>query len=535
MLSLPNHHYGSTLPPRAQVIDINGEHIGEFISDVRLFIRAHLGLVILGFMYLALVSHVVKNRYFHPLSNFPGPFWGSITNLYCSLMILTGESQKTEFDFHKKYGPVVRIAPNLLLVSDPKMLPVIYQRKADKTDFYITGTLGKGAESVFNTRAHHDHYRLRKKLAGAYHLRATKGMETLVGERILEWTAKLGRTFADTGDMLDLSMWSQYLAYDVITELGFGEAMGFVRQGQDVGGLIKCFHYALPPIGSLARLPNLTKMVVGWDWVTAKPTDKYGLGPVMAFRDRCIEQRLAAGSNSRQDLLQNLLDQRTTDGQHAMSVDQIKAETLIVLLAGSDTPASAFRACVLYTLTTPGVYEKLMDEINTAVDQNELSSPVVTFDEAKRLRYFSACLREAMRLSPSAPVLLPRLVPEGGTMLCGQYVPEGAEIAANPWVIHRSKELYGEDAEEYRPERWLESEEKTKEMDKYDFQFGYGDRSCLGKSIALMELYKGLVQFFRLFEPELVNPKKPCVYRNMGIAVHTNFWIRVKNKGIDSA
>ena len=41
------------------------------------------------------------------------------------------------------------------------------QRKADKTDFYITGTLGKGAESVFNTRAHHDHYRLRKRLAGA--------------------------------------------------------------------------------------------------------------------------------------------------------------------------------------------------------------------------------------------------------------------------------------------------------------------------------------------------------------------------------
>jgi len=127
-------------------------------------------------------------------------------------------------------------------------------------------------------------------------------METLVGERILEWTAKLGRTFADTGDMLDLSMWSQwvlnllmespaqyteflitrYLAYDVITELGFGEAMGFVREGQDVGGLIKCFHYALPAIGSLARLPILTKAVVGWDWVTAKPTDKYGLGPVMA-------------------------------------------------------------------------------------------------------------------------------------------------------------------------------------------------------------------------------------------------------------
>lgn len=81
---------------------------------------------------------------------------------------------------------------------------------------------------------------------------------------------------------------TRYLAYDVITELGFGESMGFVRQGQDVGGLIKCFHYALPAIGALARLPILTKMIVGWDCVTAKPTDKYGLGPVMAVSETSI-------------------------------------------------------------------------------------------------------------------------------------------------------------------------------------------------------------------------------------------------------
>lgn len=190
----------------------------------------------------------------------------------------------------------------------------------------------------------------------------------------------------------------------------------------------------------------------------------------------------------------SLLDQRTPDGLPAMSIEQIKAETLIVLLAGSDTPASAFRACLLYIMTTPGVYPKLMEEINRAIDHNLLSSPVVTFDEAKSLPYFSACLREAMRLSPSAPVLLPRLVPEGGSTICGQYIPGGAEVAANPWVVHRNKAIYGEDAEQYRPERWLESAAKTKEMDKYDFQFGYGDRSCLGKSIALMELYKALVQ-----------------------------------------
>lgn len=105
MLSLPNHHhYGHSLPPRGQVIDINMGNIVAYISDTRTFIKAHLGVILLFLMYLAIAGHVIKNRYFHPLSKFPGPALGSITNLYCSLMILTGKSQQMELDFHKKYG-----------------------------------------------------------------------------------------------------------------------------------------------------------------------------------------------------------------------------------------------------------------------------------------------------------------------------------------------------------------------------------------------------------------------------------------------
>lgn len=62
-------------------------------------------------------------------------------------------------------GPVVRITPTLLLVSDPTKLPDIYHRNADKTGHYITGSFGE-TESLFNIRSHKTHAAFRKHIAG---------------------------------------------------------------------------------------------------------------------------------------------------------------------------------------------------------------------------------------------------------------------------------------------------------------------------------------------------------------------------------
>lgn len=74
-----------------------------------------------------------------------------------------------------------------------------------------------------------------------------------------------------------------------------------------------------------------------------------------------------------------------------------------------------------------------------------------------------------------------------------QFIPAGTEIGANPYVIHRNKRVFGQDADRFRPERWLDLEQ-TAFMDKYLLTWGYGTRICLGKNIAMMETYKLLVQ-----------------------------------------
>ena len=175
-----------------------------------------------------------------------------------------------------------------------------------------------------------------------------------------------------------------------------------------------------------------------------------------------------------------------------------------------------------FILSNDSAYEKMMAEVDEATKAGLLSS-VPKYDEVHRhLPYYTACVKEALRLYPSAPATLARVVPAGGMVIEGLHVPGGTEVACNPWTIGRDKSLYGPDADIFRPERWLESEEQTAQFEKLNFVFGHGTRSCLGKDIAMMELYKGPLQVGRLIilfvsysrdtdtMVTIVSPQFPC-------------------------
>ena len=172
----------------------------------------------------------------------------------------------------------------------------------------------------------------------------------------------------------------------------------------------------------------------------------------------------------------------------------MKAEVLVVLLAGSDTTGTALSSVMHYILSNDSAYEKLMAEVDAATKAGYLSS-IPKYDEVVRhCPYYTACVKEALRLCPSAVANLAREAPPGGLVVEGMHVPGGAEITCSAWTIGRDKTLYGPDADEFRPERWLESDEQTAKFDKHYFVFGHGTRSCLGKDIAMMGIYKGPLQ-----------------------------------------
>ncbi|KAI9757651.1 MAG: hypothetical protein M4579_003376 [Chaenotheca gracillima] len=499
------------------------------------FVNLLLGAV--AYVTFRVLYQIIYYRFFHPLSQFPGPFWASVTRLWIAYHSLKEDECAVEWELHKKYGRVIRITPTLLLVSDASKLPEIYHRQAVKSKHYITGSFGEN-ESVFNMQDWKQHAHFRKMIAGPYSFTNIKKMEPLVDARMQDWVNKVDELFAKTGKAFDFAPWAVFMAYDIISEVGFGAPFGFVETGTDVSGLIQGFHDGLPAFGLMARLHPFTTWIkstwVGPKYLVAKPEDDSGIGTLMRFRDDLLDKRMkdikAGTTGGRIDLLQTFLEARTDDG-NPLDMEYIKAEVLLVLLAGADTTGTAFQAMMCYVLSHSAVYEKLMAELDGATRAGHLSAMPQYAEVIEHCPYYVACVKEAMRLCPSAPNIFPRLVPEGGMVLEGKYVPEGTEVSCNPWQVHRDENLYGPDATAFRPERWLESEQQTKEYNKYNMGFGYGARVCLGRDLALMELYKGPLQFLRRFRPQIMNEKPPATFLNKGgVGYWKDVWLTIERR-----
>lgn len=130
--------------------------------------------------------------------------------------------------------------------------------------------------------------------------------------------------------------------------------------------------------------------------------------------------------------------------------------------------------------------EELQSEVGAASRDGRLSDPP-RFAEASKLPFLTSTIREAMRLHPSVGLTMPRIVSDSGLEIAGTIIPAGWKIGMNAAVIGRSKAIYGADADDFRPARWLESGGET--LDRYNLVFGGGTRTCIGKSVSSSPSY----------------------------------------------
>lgn len=211
----------------------------------------------------------------------------------------------------------------------------------------------------------------------------------------------------------------------------------------------------------------------------------------------------------------------STSNTTSLTPDEVKAECITFMAATLDGVAAFISPFIDNILQHPTVYTKLMAEIDAYERLGALSSPIVRFDETAAMPYFMACVHETLRLDSPAQTILPRLVSEGGIELDGLWAPEGTEVAASPYIIHRDQRIFGHDAAMFRPERWLEQAEQAQRMEKYGMWWGFGDRECAGKYYAQFEMQKLCCQLFRDFEIRSATPEKRFVFKRWGVGM---FW-----------
>lgn len=238
----------------------------------------------------------------------------------------------------------------------------------------------------------------------------------------------------------------------------------------------------------------------------------------MAERLKKINDRKAAGYltvDDRSDLLSIFLKAQRDDKSGFFNDSRVLTMTTSIALAGSDTAAISLSAVFYYLLRNPQCYQRLVVEIKEAVDSGLVEDKeIISWSDAQKLPYLDAVIKETFRIHPAISLNLERVTPPEGITICGEFIPGGVVVSCNPWVIHRRREVFGNDVEAFRPERWLDDQEKPSESEKARLRemsaamlhFGAGSRTCLGKHIALLEMYKLVPSFLRRFE---VSPSPP--------------------------
>ncbi|KAH8802559.1 cytochrome P450 [Xylogone sp. PMI_703] len=425
-------------------------------------------------------------RAYYRLASVPGPVLAGFTDIWrFRAQNSPGYSAKL-VQLHRKHGKLVRIGPNHISISDPNAVPIVYSTspvwtKASSYNAASPVSRGRAVPSII-AMSETKHTAVRRSVGSAF---TTNSL--LEYESSLEKSAELLLKALDENPTADISLWLQLFTMDMLMRIAFTESPEFMQKGGDVDGVIAAV---------VARFDH-------WNaWAAMPGADAFNRGRLMSKLKKQGDSPLAkvslaklrARTNSqnqpqKKDLLQKFLDGQAKQPD-LISQDEVLGMIMSTIGAGADTTASTLTYTFYLLCKHPIVRERLQKELHDTHREGTLSNPP-KWNEVYKHPYLEAVLKESMRYFPVAAWGLDRVVPKGGATISNKFIPGGTVVGCQIDAIQRDQEVYGDDALEFRPERWLEaSEEQRRRMDRAFIAFSAGKRICMGLHIAWLELKK---------------------------------------------
>ncbi|KAK5654058.1 hypothetical protein OQA88_7736 [Cercophora sp. LCS_1] len=478
-------------------------------------------------IYLAWLIAITLTQYFR-LGHIPGPRLAGFSNLWLARSVLSGRMHLDLHDVILKYGPDVpftRISPKEVTTRDSafmrNMLRV--QSEYQKSDWYNAMRFNPERDNILSIQDNELHSKYREKLAPGYTGRDIDHLEPRVDRNVLDLVNMLDREYISKGLIFDFGRKAQYFTLDVISDVSFGQAFGFVKSNSDKYDYLAILEAHLPHLimtsvypglVELMRLPILKKLF-------PSERDEVGFGRFIGIAKETAAARYGPDAITKHDMLGSFV-------AHGLTQADAESEILVQIVAGSDTTATALRTILLHIITCPRVFQKLYAEITEAGIPSRPWNAVVSDAEARGMKYLQAIIKEGLRVHPPAVGTGSKVVPPGGDTWKGVYLPAGTKVGFCMWGLMRNPEVWGNDADEFRPERWLETEgDKLREMEAtLELVFGMGRWQCLGRNVALMELNKVFVELLRRFELVVYRPMEPLRSMSCGLFIQNDFWIK---------
>lgn len=372
---------------------------------------------------------VIYNVYFHPLAKVPGPRTWSATRLPYVRALLRGTIVHDFEKMHKIYGPVLRVAPDEVTFASEEAWADILQPRSGSRQFlkdplWWARQPGQ-AQTLISAIDPEEHAQIRKVLAPAFTSRALKAQETTLhryASLLVEKVSNLiSSEYHESGTDIDIGPWCNYFTFDVFGDLGFGESFGCLDNSHYHPWIALLFNSvkAASYVAAVRYYPLLRWLLMKCIPASLREQQKKHFSQIADKVQRRMNWEL-----ERPDIMSYVM--REGGGKGTLTIGVIEATFAVLTTAGSETTATVLGGILNYlaNINDPGTLTKLAGEVRGHFESRDQ----ITLDSLRSLEYLNACISEGLRLCVPVPWVLPRLVPPGGALVCGNWIPGGVSV-----------------------------------------------------------------------------------------------------------
>ncbi|KAL8774806.1 MAG: hypothetical protein Q9209_000745 [Squamulea sp. 1 TL-2023] len=367
-----------------------------------------------------LVPKFFYNLRFHPLARFPGPTLWAVSRIPYAWALLKGDLTQRTKELHNRYGHVVRLAPDELSFIDAQAWQDVYAHHQGRPNFPKNplwfAPAENGIHSILSANDV-DLSRYRRLLSHAFSDRALREQEPLL-QHYIDFLVRRLYEQASNASPIDMVQWFNFTTFDIVGDLALGESIGNLEKARYDGWISVIFaQFKLAALAVTFRFFGLDKVLKA------------------ILRRSALEKRKRHAETAKEKNHPRLAQEEDMDAQRndfmtyvrryndekGMSVLEIEATFRALVVAGSETTATALTGILGNLLQTPEAMMELQKEIRTCFShESEISASKVD-----SLPYLNAVIEEGLRMCPPVALGMPRLVPEGGSTVSGHPLPAG--------------------------------------------------------------------------------------------------------------
>ncbi len=378
----------------------------------------------------------------------------------------------------REYGPIYRFqhmgGHSIIIVTGQELMKELEdEQRFDKS---IDGSLQRvrdfAGDGLFTSRTDEPNWRKAHSiLMPAFSQQAMKGYHDMMSDIALQLVQKWARLNPDEAINVPEDM--TRLTLDTIGLCGFNYRFNsFYREEANpfIQSMVRALDEAMH---ATTRSPLQSKLMVA-----KRKQYKEDIESMFSLVDKIIADRQQQGDQGETDLLARMLGAADPETGETLDNENIRYQMITFLIAGHETTSGLLSFATYFLLKNSAVLEKARAEAERVINGD-----VPTYQEVLQLSYVRMVLNESLRLWPTAPAF--GLYAKEDTIIGGQYpLAKGDEIRVILPELHRDKEAWGDDVDEFKPERFADPSKIPAHAYK---PFGNGQRACIGMQFALHE------------------------------------------------